>query len=305
MEYAFTSTGSRQAALGGRLEDWVLEFLRGPGDNEPFARGLGLAPRSWTGPATWPLRDLERTCGPEPEMRWSVPRDAFEGRVSRLMEAYSTSWDAPPLIVEVTVDGLVLNDGNHRLEALRRLSRTSSPVIFWATEVQEVTRLTQEFAPWAGIEPLWHAGREAGRQGVVGALVRREDGRIFAQKRSPDRRTFPGCWDLVGGHMEAGEGPREALERELAEETGWTLGRTAVLRKVVDWESPDASGRPVLKREFVLTVTLDGDADRPRLESGKVTEGRWFGPGDVETLNEGRSGSDRYVFDLVREEFGL
>lgn len=302
MEYDFTSSGARDAAAAGRLEGWVQAFLRGPGGNAGFAEGLGLAPRAFVGPVTWPLSAVPRSCGPEPGMRWAVPRESFEPRVTRLAEAYSGPWDAPPLIVEVTPEGLALNDGNHRHEALVRLGRTNAPMIFWATGGPELRRLREEFAPWAEVEGPWREGQTSGRRGVVGALMVRDDGRIFAQRRSPDRKTFPNCWDLAGGHLEPGECPREALERELREETGWGLGRLLGLRRTVDWESPGPDGRPVPKREFVFAATLEGDPDRPRLEAGKATEARWFGAGDLALLNENRGGSDTYVYDLFREE---
>lgn len=155
---------------------------------------------------------------------------------------------------------------------------------------------------WDDIDRIYREGRSLGRRGVVGCLVVGPDGRIFAQRRSPSRKLFPGCWDLVGGHLEDGETPREALVRELAEETGWTLDRLLGLRKVVDWESPGPDGLPVLKREFVLAVTVTGGWDNPRLEAGKVTEGRWFGIGDLGDLNENRPDTDSYVYDLVKAE---
>jgi 8-oxo-dGTP diphosphatase len=34
---------------------------------------------------------------------------------------------------------------------------------------------------------------------------------------------FPNCWDLIGGHVEDGETPEEALVREVNEELGITL----------------------------------------------------------------------------------
>ncbi len=154
------------------------------------------------------------------------------------------------------------------------------------------------------IDQLYEQGLALGRQGVVGCLVVRPDGRVFAQRRSLTRKLFPGCWDLVGGHLELGETPREALVRELAEETGWTLGRLIGLRKVVDWESVDQEGWVQLKREFVVAVTITGGWDTPRLEPGKATEGHWFGPGDLERLNENRTGQDTYVYDLMKQEFG-
>ena len=36
--------------------------------------------------------------------------------------------------------------------------------------------------------------------------------------RSPDRRAYPGVWDLPGGHVEAGEAELAALSREMHEE---------------------------------------------------------------------------------------
>ena len=53
---------------------------------------------------------------------------------------------------------------------------------------------------------------------VVGALVR--DGRVLLAHRSPDKRAYPGVWDLPGGVIERGESELGALERELHEELG-------------------------------------------------------------------------------------
>ncbi|HEY0645443.1 MAG TPA: NUDIX domain-containing protein [Nocardioides sp.] len=53
---------------------------------------------------------------------------------------------------------------------------------------------------------------------VVGALVR--GGRVLLGHRSPDKRAYPGLWDLPGGHIEPGESELGALERELLEELG-------------------------------------------------------------------------------------
>lgn len=148
------------------------------------------------------------------------------------------------------------------------------------------------------IDRLYAEGLAHGRQGVVGAVVVGPDGRVFAQRRSPHRKTFPGCWDLVGGHVEPGETPLQALGREVFEETGWTVDRVLAVLKMVDWESPGPGG-PSLKREFVLAVSITGGWDSPRLESGKVTEGRWFGADELAVLHENRDGTDAYVYDCA------
>lgn len=53
---------------------------------------------------------------------------------------------------------------------------------------------------------------------VAGVLVR--DGRALLCHRHPGRRWYPDVWDLPGGHVEPGEGPVDALVRELREELG-------------------------------------------------------------------------------------
>ena len=60
---------------------------------------------------------------------------------------------------------------------------------------------------------------DAAAHDCVGALLLRE-GRILLGKRAPDRRWLPDAWDLLGGHIEPGETPDAALQRELAEELG-------------------------------------------------------------------------------------
>jgi 8-oxo-dGTP diphosphatase len=52
----------------------------------------------------------------------------------------------------------------------------------------------------------------------VAALVR--DGLVLLVHRHPSRRWYPDCWDLVGGHIESGELPHQAVSRECLEELG-------------------------------------------------------------------------------------
>jgi 8-oxo-dGTP diphosphatase len=47
-------------------------------------------------------------------------------------------------------------------------------------------------------------------------------GRILLGKRAPHRLSCPNCWDVIGGHVEAGESLEQALVREAEEETGVT-----------------------------------------------------------------------------------
>jgi arginase len=45
-------------------------------------------------------------------------------------------------------------------------------------------------------------------------------GAVLVQLRGPEAKAFPGLWGLPGGHVEPGEAPLAAAERELFEESG-------------------------------------------------------------------------------------
>jgi len=56
---------------------------------------------------------------------------------------------------------------------------------------------------------------------AVHVLVFNGRGEVLLQKRSVDKQIQPGRWDSsVGGHLEPGEGYREAAVREMGEELG-------------------------------------------------------------------------------------
>ena len=58
-----------------------------------------------------------------------------------------------------------------------------------------------------------------GRVLVVGGLVLAR-GRVLLGYRHPTRRYYPACWDVPGGHVQAGESSQAAVRRELGEELG-------------------------------------------------------------------------------------
>ena len=134
MRYEPTTTSAIAHASHGRLEEWVHLFLCNEGCNVPFSDGLKLEPRRYTGPQQMDLCLLIRCCGPEDNMKFQEPARDFRKRVASIMKKYKTGkWDMPPLIAN-RVDGhYELNDGNHRLEALKSLGITSFWVIIWET----------------------------------------------------------------------------------------------------------------------------------------------------------------------------
>ncbi len=92
---------------------------------------------------------------------------------------------------------------------------------------------------------------------LVGALIAR-GGMLLLGLRSVHKRLCPGMWDLIGGHVQAGESPAEALAREVEEEVGIRPlaaaehsrhalpdGGTLLLFVVTDWEG----GEPALRND--------------------------------------------------------
>ncbi len=52
------------------------------------------------------------------------------------------------------------------------------------------------------------------------------DGKILFQKRSEDKDTFPGLWDIsVAGHIGTGESPENSAIREIKEEIGLVISK--------------------------------------------------------------------------------
>jgi len=136
----------------------------------------------------------------------------------------------------------------------------------------------------------------AKKQLVVSALIPDRLGRIFVQQRTMTRRLFPGCWDLVGGHVEDGEDAISALTREIREETGWTLRTIVHEISAKPW-----SDGPNHYEERQFIVEVDGNLESPVLEAGKVSGWMWVERANIERLKENRKPEDQLIYRSVRE----
>ncbi|WP_370664652.1 NUDIX hydrolase [Streptomyces sp. IBSBF 2507] len=136
----------------------------------------------------------------------------------------------------------------------------------------------------------------AGEVWTVGAVILNREGRAFAQKRSGERRLFPGAWDIVGGHVEEGETLLTALAREVEEETGWRLTHVQRFLGTTTWTGDDGGG---LRHEADYLVEVDGDLDHPELEWSKHSAYDWFGPHDLARLKENCGPGEFMIHDLL------
>lgn len=106
---------------------------------------------------------------------------------------------------------------------------------------------------------------------VAGAVYDR--GRLLAARRSAPPE-LAGRWELPGGKLEPGEGPQEALVRELREELGVEVRPMA--RIPGEWPL-----KPGLVLQVWTARLLSGDP-RPLQDHDEL---RWLGPDEIHTVD--------------------
>lgn len=137
----FTVDEALKFASKGEIEEWVHLFLNSVGDNKPFSEGLKLQKRYWLGPLLIELDKLRRCCGPELEMQFVVPSDGWENHITNFQSLIRSGWNIPPLIAYNEGEYLIVNDGNHRLEAMKREGIEKCWVIIWESYSAENLQL--------------------------------------------------------------------------------------------------------------------------------------------------------------------
>ena len=109
---------------------------------------------------------------------------------------------------------------------------------------------------------------------AVSAVVVDGDGRVLLARRKSDPDA--GLWDTPGGFLEEGEEPREALQRELCEETGLEVEPGSFLGAYMDTYGEGPEAGTVLNLVWDATVVsgeMHADDD--------VSELRWFPVDDL------------------------
>lgn len=98
---------------------------------------------------------------------------------------------------------------------------------------------------------------------VVAAIIRDKD-RILATQRGYGE--FAGKWEFPGGKVEAGEGPEEALAREIEEELGCVV-QVGQLAGEIEYDYPD----------FHLSMACYWcEVVKGKIEFKEAAEGRWL-----------------------------
>ena len=120
-----------------------------------------------------------------------------------------------------------------------------------------------------------------------GVLVRGRE--LLLARRADDRAFYPGVWDVVGGHCEPGESPRDALVREVEEEIGV---RCALGDELSPIGYTDHKGRSKVVRYWLMEAIGDhvfepnDEVDEVRWLKGRKALGRLSYPRDRDVLNQ-------------------
>jgi 8-oxo-dGTP diphosphatase len=128
------------------------------------------------------------------------------------------------------------------------------------------------------------------RVGACAIFVR--DRRVLLGHRSPARAYYPDAWDLIGGHVRAGERPEAAMVRESWEEVG-CLPTAYRFFETVEEPDPATHG----PGEFHIFIVTEWLGSEPELRNEEHDDLGWFSLDDVRRL---RLADSAYVDLLAR-----
>lgn len=116
------------------------------------------------------------------------------------------------------------------------------------------------------------------------------DGRLLLGHRVPTKHAYPDCWDLVGGVVEPGESPVDAVVRECREEIGVEVLDPLPMAYAVSDPGLDVHA-------FVVTRWEGEPVNAAPEEHDDL---RWFDLVELAGLRLAHPGSGQSIVDAVR-----
>lgn len=191
-------------------------------------------------------------------------------------------------------------DWARRIAALAQNGLTYTEGVFDRERYEELRRIAAEMmAAGADVEEAsvlrllrLEEGYATPKVDVRG-VVFRED-RILMVREMED-----GLWTLPGGWADGGESPREAVEKEIREESGY-IARAVKLLAVYDRDRHAPSPLPWPVYKLFIRCELTGGAPTASLETDAVA---FFAEHDLPPLSQGRvvPGQIRRMFEHLRD----
>jgi len=140
----FSLKESLSYAKKDEIDKWAHEFLNNEGSNVKLSKvmnGKGY----WLGPVEVPFSKLVRCCGPEKNMKFYEEKEKFYKHVENIIKKFQEGWDMPPFIAWHLNEKLSLADGNHRIEALRKIGFKKYFAIMWFEKSSDFKKYKKMF----------------------------------------------------------------------------------------------------------------------------------------------------------------
>lgn len=112
-------------------------------------------------------------------------------------------------------------------------------------------------------------GGEASLRHMVVDSIVLKDNKIMMVKRAPNMLEG-GKWGLVGGYVDRDETLKQAAEREVLEETGWTVKDTVLLGII------DNPNRPKEDRQNIAMIYISQAVEKIGEADHESTEQKWY-----------------------------
>lgn len=133
----------------------------------------------------------------------------------------------------------------------------------------------------------------------VAVAILHRDNKIFVAKRADHKPSLPGVFELIGGHIELGEQPIDAVKRELVEEVGLDLDKSKFHIFEAFVYKSTTSSEP--KIEICYLVELTDDIE-PKINPDDHSEARWIDSTELDILEDGDEEKEviRKAFEAIQ-----
>ncbi|MDB5162987.1 MAG: hypothetical protein JWN28_594 [Candidatus Saccharibacteria bacterium] len=123
-----------QADKNDTLTEWLIDYLSDieRGRNIALAGGLAEDGQFHTNLINYPIEKFKILLGPDTSFLYFEEPNKFNTRVEAMVESLKNGWKPVPFIAsDLWNEGLELNDGAHRAEALRRCGVKTYSTVFY------------------------------------------------------------------------------------------------------------------------------------------------------------------------------
>ncbi len=145
--------------------------------------------------------------------------------------------------------------------------------------------LTPDGLPTGLTRPKPEVHRDGDWHRAAHLWIATPDGRVLLQRRAEVKESWPGLWDVsVAGHVNAGEGAREAAVREAFEELGVRIAADELVQLGTLRYQAVLNGGAYIENELheVFFVRRELETDSLMLDPAEVAEVALVAPGELD-----------------------